>query len=55
MAMTVKNMAFDCADAHQLARFSAELTGWVVFYDDDPEVMVAPHFPTPGPRNAPQK
>ena len=49
MAMTVKTMTFDCTDAHQLARFWAALTGWVVFYDDDPEVMVAPHFPTLGP------
>ena len=49
MAMTVNSMTFDCADAHQLARFWAALTGWVVFFDDDPEVMVAPHFPALGP------
>ncbi len=49
MAMTVNNMTFDCADAHQLARFWAALTGWAVFYDDDPEVMVAPHFPASEP------
>ncbi|MDZ5621837.1 VOC family protein [Nocardioides bizhenqiangii] len=49
MAMTVNNMTFDCSDAPALARFWAALTGWVVFYDDDPEVMVAPHFPPTGP------
>jgi hypothetical protein len=49
MAMIVNNMTFDCADARQLARFWAALTGWVVFYDDDPEVLVAPHFPPTGP------
>ncbi len=49
MAMTVNNMTFDCSDAPALARFWAALTGWVVFYDDDPEVMVAPHFPATGP------
>lgn len=47
--MIVDSMTFDCADAHLLARFWAQLTGWVVFYDDDPEVMVAPHFPATGP------
>jgi hypothetical protein len=45
MAMTVRNVTFDCADARKLAEFWAAMTGWVVFYDDDPEVMVAPHFP----------
>lgn len=49
MAMMVNNMTFDCADAPRLARFWAGLFGWVVFYDDDPEVMVAPHFPATGP------
>ena len=45
MAMIVNNMTFDCADARKLAEFWAAMTGWAVFYDDDPEVMVAPHFP----------
>ena len=45
MAMTVRNMTFDCADARGLGEFWAALTGWVVFYDDDPEVLVAPHYP----------
>jgi predicted enzyme related to lactoylglutathione lyase len=49
MTMTVSSMTFDCADAHELARFWAALTGWVVFYDDDPPVLVAPHFPATGP------
>ena len=49
MAMTVNNMTFDCADARGLAEFWAAMTGWIVFYDDDPEVLVAPHFPATGP------
>ena len=49
MAMTVNNMTFDCADARRLAEFWAAMTGWIVFYDDDPEVLVAPHFPHTGP------
>jgi predicted enzyme related to lactoylglutathione lyase len=48
MAMTVRNLTFDCSDARRLAEFWAALTGWTVFYDDDPEVMVAPHFPPTG-------
>jgi hypothetical protein len=48
MAMTVHNMTFDAADARKRAEFWAALTGWVVFYDDDPEVLVAPHFPPTG-------
>lgn len=48
MAMTVNNMTFDCADARRLADFWAALTGWIVFYDDDPEVLLAPHFPNTG-------
>jgi predicted enzyme related to lactoylglutathione lyase len=49
MAMRVNNMTFDCGDARKLADFWAAMTGWIVFYDDDPEVMVAPHFPNEGP------
>jgi predicted enzyme related to lactoylglutathione lyase len=49
MAMRVNNMTFDCGDARKLAEFWAQLFGWIVFYDDDPEVMVAPHFPNEGP------
>ena len=48
MAMHLRNVTFDCHDARKLAEFWAALTGWVVFYDDDPEVMVAPHFPADG-------
>ncbi|KAA1426006.1 VOC family protein [Nocardioides antri] len=48
MAMTVRNMTFDCADARRLAEFWAAMTGWIVFYDDDPEVVVAPYFPHEG-------
>ncbi|WP_183098103.1 VOC family protein [Nocardioides pelophilus] len=49
MAMRVNNMTFDCGDARALAEFWAQLFGWIVFYDDDPEVLVAPHFPSEGP------
>jgi len=49
MAMRVNNMTFDCGDARKLAEFWAAMTGWIVFYDDDPEVMVAPHFPNEDP------
>jgi predicted enzyme related to lactoylglutathione lyase len=48
MAMTVNNLTFDCADARALGTFWAAMTGWTLFYDDDPEVLVAPHFPTTG-------
>ena len=42
------NITFDCADAHALARFWSHLTGWNVYFDDDPEVVVAPSFPHTG-------
>lgn len=42
------NLTFDCADARRLADFWAELLGWSVFYDDDPEVVVAPSYPNSG-------
>lgn len=42
------NVTFDCADSLALARFWAELLGWHVFHDDDPEVLVAPHLPHDG-------
>ncbi|HWJ82149.1 MAG TPA: VOC family protein [Nocardioides sp.] len=48
MAMTVTNMTFDCGDARALGEFWAAMTGWHVFFDDDPEVLVAPHFPATG-------
>jgi len=49
MTMRVNNMTFDCSDARKLGEFWAQLFGWIVFYDDDPEVLVAPHFPDEGP------
>lgn len=45
MGMHIHNITFDCADARRLATFWSGLTGWNVYYDDDPEVIVAPHFP----------
>ena len=48
MGLHIHNITFDCADARGLATFWSRLTGWNVYYDDDPEVMVAPHFPNDG-------
>lgn len=48
MQMHIHNITFDCADARGLATFWSRLTGWNVYYDDDPPVMVAPHFPHEG-------
>jgi predicted enzyme related to lactoylglutathione lyase len=48
MTSIVRNLTFDCADAMAQARFWSELTGWNVYYDDDPEVVVAPSFPNRG-------
>src|SRR4051812_10193224 len=45
MTLSIDNITFDCAEARPLAEFWATLLGWHVFYDDDPEVLVAPHFP----------
>lgn len=49
MALRVHNITFDCRDAMAQARFWSEVLGWHVFYDDDPEVLVAPRFPHEGP------
>jgi predicted enzyme related to lactoylglutathione lyase len=48
MPLTIRSITFDCADARGLATFWADLLGWNVYYDDDPEVLVAPHYPYPG-------
>ncbi|SFB78539.1 hypothetical protein SAMN04487968_101503 [Nocardioides terrae] len=45
MTLSIHDITFDAGDAHALATFWANLLGWHVFYDDDPEVLVAPHFP----------
>jgi hypothetical protein len=50
MASLMHNVTVDCSDAHALAHFWAEVLGWHVFHNDDPEVLVAPSFPpTSGP------
>jgi predicted enzyme related to lactoylglutathione lyase len=46
MTVTITDITFDAGDARALATFWANLLGWQVFYDEDPEVLVAPHFPT---------
>ena len=48
MAVHIHNITFDCVDARALATFWSTLTGWNVFYDDDPEVVLAPSFPHHG-------
>ena len=48
MTVSLHNITFDCADAQALAGFWSRLTGWNVYYDDDPEVVVAPSYPYDG-------
>ncbi|MGH3335593.1 MAG: VOC family protein [Nocardioides sp.] len=48
MAVRIHNITFDCADARSLAGFWSTITGWNVYYDDDPEVVLAPSFPYNG-------
>lgn len=45
MASSLRNITVDAGDAHALARFWAAALGWNVYFDDDPEVLVAPTFP----------
>jgi len=45
MASSLRNITVDCTDALGLARFWAQVLGWNVYHDDDPEVLVAPEFP----------
>ena len=45
MASSLRNITVDSGDAHALARFWAAALGWNVYFDDDPEVLVAPTFP----------
>lgn len=49
MVSVFRNVTVDCHDARALARFWAQVLGWQVYSDDDPEVVVAPAFPNPGP------
>ncbi len=48
MAVHIHSITFDCSDARALATFWQALTGWNVYYDDDPEVVLAPSFPYDG-------
>ena len=48
MSLHVHNITLDAADARALATFWSTLLGWNVYYDDDPEVVVAPSFPYDG-------
>jgi catechol 2,3-dioxygenase-like lactoylglutathione lyase family enzyme len=49
MPSSIRNITVDSVDALKLARFWAEVLGWHVFHDDDPEVLLAPEFPPAGP------
>ena len=48
MVSSLHNVTVDSGDAHALARFWAAALGWNVYFDDDPEVLVAPTFPPVG-------
>ena len=48
MSVRIHNITFDCAGARALAGFWSTLTGWNVYYDDNPEVVLAPSFPYDG-------
>lgn len=48
MSVRVHNITFDCADSRKLAEFWSAMTGWHLFFDDDPEVVVAPSYPYAG-------
>src|SRR5437899_5887668 len=50
MTSRFNSITFDCTDAHALAAFWSQVLGWNVYFDDDPEVMVAPTFPPPRDR-----
>ena len=45
MTVSLHNITVDCGDARALATFWSGLTGWNVYYDDDPEVLLAPTYP----------
>jgi predicted enzyme related to lactoylglutathione lyase len=48
MSVRIHNITFDSTDARALAAFWSRVTGWHVYYDDDPEVVVAPSYPFNG-------
>jgi hypothetical protein len=45
MSSSFRNITVDCRDAGALASFWASVLGWNVYFDEDPEVLVAPSFP----------
>jgi catechol 2,3-dioxygenase-like lactoylglutathione lyase family enzyme len=48
MSVHLHNITFDCADARALAEFWQVVTGWELFFDDDPEVLLGPSYPYDG-------
>jgi predicted enzyme related to lactoylglutathione lyase len=53
MTSRFNNITLYCTDAHAVAAFWSQVLGWNVYFDDDPEVMVAPTFPPPQDRTWP--
>jgi hypothetical protein len=48
MTSSFRNVTVDCHDPLVLGRFWASVLGWNVYFDDDPEVLVAPAYPPSG-------
>ena len=48
MTSSFRNVTVDCRDPLALGRFWAAVLGWNVYFDDDPEVLVAPAYPPSG-------
>lgn len=48
MTLVYRNITIDCSDAVAQADFWSQVLGWLVFTDEDPEVLVAPAFPYEG-------
>lgn len=46
MTIQIRHLTFDCADPRKLGEFWSGVTGWHLFYDEDPEVIVARSFPS---------
>jgi hypothetical protein len=39
MASSLRNVTVDCTDALHLAHLWADVLGWNIYHDDDPEVL----------------
>lgn len=45
MVSAYRNITVDCTDTRKVAAFWAQVFGWQVFFDDDPEVLVCASYP----------